>query len=121
MSDRSIPRIGGGRFRAVLLAGALWAAGCGEDGLGPSGAPRFVAIAAGGDHTCALAEDGTAWCWGSDTRGQLGDGAPVGEPRAVPVRVAGGLAFVSLALGEHHSCGIAGGGEAYCWGSGGYG
>jgi len=33
------------------------------------------ALAAGGGHTCALRGDGTLWCWGDDSVGQLGDGA----------------------------------------------
>ena len=33
-----------------------------------------VAIAAGGDHTCAMVEDGSTYCWGYNYFGQLGDG-----------------------------------------------
>ena len=33
-----------------------------------------VAIAAGGQHTCAIHEDGTVSCWGSNISGQLGEG-----------------------------------------------
>ena len=32
-------------------------------------APTFVALAAGRAHTCGLAADGTAWCWGANAFG----------------------------------------------------
>jgi len=31
-------------------------------------------VAAGAAHSCAIRGDGTVWCWGSNTSGQLGDG-----------------------------------------------
>lgn len=31
-------------------------------------------LAAGRNHTCALKDDGTVWCWGSNQHGQLGGG-----------------------------------------------
>lgn len=37
----------------------------------------IVAIAAGGAHTCALMNDGTIKCWGSNYWGQLGDGTAI--------------------------------------------
>lgn len=39
-------------------------------------------------HTCAVRKDGSVWCWGSNTRGQLGLGT-VDEGRKVPTRVPG--------------------------------
>lgn len=35
---------------------------------------RFSAVAAGDGHTCALDVDGSAYCWGRNSDGQLGDG-----------------------------------------------
>ncbi len=43
------------------------------------------AIAARGNHTCALVS-GAVWCWGQNNEGQLGDGSDAGS--AVPVPVA---------------------------------
>ena len=41
----------------------------------PVDAPLPVtALALGASHTCAQRDDGTAWCWGRDAEGQLGDG-----------------------------------------------
>ncbi|MCI5604818.1 MAG: hypothetical protein MR413_04125, partial [Clostridia bacterium] len=42
----------------------------------PSGRtlPKFVAIAAGENHSVALAEDGSVWAWGANGDGQLGYG-----------------------------------------------
>lgn len=46
--------------------------------LGPAKVPKItnaIAIAAGGQHTCAVHEDGTVSCWGDNRSGQLGDSA----------------------------------------------
>lgn len=75
----------------------------------------FTSIHAGGGHTCALADDGSAWCWGFNQNGQLGAGA--GPNRSEPQPVSGGLTFTTIAASQSlHSCGIATGGAAYCWG-----
>lgn len=75
-----------------------------------------VDVIAGRNHTCARLGDGTAWCWGENTRGQVGDGL-VGN-RLAPVQVANlpaGQAVTALALGDRHSCALVGG-ALWCWG-----
>jgi alpha-tubulin suppressor-like RCC1 family protein len=79
-----------------------------------SGGLRFTAIAGGGAHTCGIASGGTAYCWGANPDGELGNGNT--RSSATPVAVAGGLTFTSLAAGERHTCGITLAGVAYCWG-----
>jgi Regulator of chromosome condensation (RCC1) repeat len=58
--------------------------------------------------------DNLAYCWGVNSRGQLGDGTTVF--RATPVAVAGGLRFLELSAGTGHTCGITRRKDAYCWG-----
>lgn len=82
-----------------------------------AGGPPFRAIAAGGAHTCALADDGAAYCWGDDGHGQLGSGSGGGDPSAVPRPVGGELRFRLLTAGGLHTCGLTVEGRAYCWGS----
>jgi len=72
----------------------------------------------GQDHTCALrASDGTAWCWGRGTSGQLGTGA-FNVSSSSPVSVLGGMSFVSIGASDNATCGLLEDGSVYCWGSG---
>jgi alpha-tubulin suppressor-like RCC1 family protein len=73
----------------------------------------FTSLSVSG-HRCALAADGTAYCWGSNDGGQLGTGDRV--DRRAPTPVAGGLHFTSITTGEYHTCAIATDGTVYCWG-----
>jgi alpha-tubulin suppressor-like RCC1 family protein len=60
---------------------------CSRTPLAVAGSLRFTLISVGDLHACGLAVDGTAYCWGKNDRGQLGDGTLV--DRAGPVRVLG--------------------------------
>ena len=75
---------------------------------------HFISITAGARHTCAVASDGDAYCWGLDAYGQLGDGG--GANQTQPVRVAGGHTFSSVRAFGSHTCGTTMSGEAFCWG-----
>lgn len=95
----------------------------------------FVTVAAGGFHTCALASDGKAFCWGDNSTGELGDPDFPAERARVPIAVTGGFTFKSIAVGGGadasdyyygpvafgYSCAITTGGIAYCWGHNGQG
>ncbi|AHI05439.1 regulator of chromosome condensation, RCC1 [Bdellovibrio bacteriovorus W] len=82
-----------------------------------SGGLTFTSISAGHYHTCGIAEGGEAYCWGYRWSGALGDGIDSGFS-AVPVAVSGGHTFTSISVSQYHTCGIATGGQAYCWGGG---
>ena len=85
-----------------------------------SGGRTFNSLAAGNSHSCGLSQNGTAYCWGFNGQGQLGDGTFVTNQTA-PVAVAGDRTFVSIVAGNFHSCGLASSGTAYCWGHNGQG
>jgi len=76
---------------------------------------RFSQITAGQVHTCALTQEGEAYCWGGNWYGQLGDGTTTDRTR--PVAVGGGLRFVHLSAGTVFTCGATVQGAGYCWGS----
>lgn len=95
---------------------------------------RFASVATGSGHSCALVQDGTAYCWGLNDYGQLGATAADAECGRVqgssstqfvqlpcsfsPVAVQGGLKFKTLQLSGAVSCGVALDDRRYCWGRG---
>jgi uncharacterized protein YjdB len=86
-----------------------------------TGGHAFVQVMAGGfiGHTCGLTSNGTAYCWGENSVGQVGDGSFT--DRLAPTPVTGGLSFSRLDAGFRHTCGPSTTGTVYCWGSGGAG
>ena len=80
-----------------------------------SGGITFAAVsAAGQSHSCGIATNGAAWCWGVNADGELGTGNTTASNAPVPV--AGGLTFTSLNAGGTTTCGVTTSGAAYCWG-----
>ena len=78
---------------------------------------RQATVATGNYHSCALDSSGSAWCWGFNQYGSLGDGTTT--TRSAPAPVTGGQTFASLTAGALHTCGLTGAGIAYCWGGAG--
>ena len=74
-----------------------------------------ASVAVGSYHTCALTDEGVAYCWGRNFRGQLGDGTLTDRP--LPTPVATELNFSSLTAGSSHTCGLTAEGLAHCWGA----
>lgn len=67
--------------------------------------------------TCALTLDGTAYCWGVNTVGQLGNGSTSAAPIWSPQAVVGGHKFVRL---EHNGSAVyalTAAGKLFAWGS----
>jgi putative Ig domain-containing protein/regulator of chromosome condensation (RCC1) repeat-containing protein len=65
-----------------------------------------------GYRTCGIRTDNTAWCWGNNKFGQLGDGTTT--DRAVPTQIPG--SWKSLSMGGTSTCGISTDDTASCWG-----
>ena len=66
-----------------------------------------TAVDAGGHHCLALKSDGTAWAWGADFFGQLGDGSTTGNASYTPVQVSGLTGAIAIAGGDFHSLALA--------------
>jgi alpha-tubulin suppressor-like RCC1 family protein len=85
-----------------------------------------AAISAGYLHTCLISQSGSAWCWGYNGKGQLGNGSKDQlsvYPRMVSGLVSGVLAISAAEVGNDltnngtHSCAITTAGGAECWGN----
>ena len=63
--------------------------------------------------TCALREDHSVWCWGSNEAGQIASGRK-DAPRAT--KVARLDASVEVAAGNRHACAVLGDTNVACWG-----
>ena len=85
---------------------------------GPSGCNLIGTLEAGGSSTCATWSDGSLFCWGSNSLGQLGDGSTVS--RAAPTRVQGTV-WSAVAVSSGHSCALSTEGGLWCWGRNDYG
>jgi alpha-tubulin suppressor-like RCC1 family protein len=81
-------------------------------------------------HTCGLRADGSAFCWGYNLDGRLGDGSRISK--SVPTSVHGFAKWTSISAGPAHTCGLKASGpkvndtlvyygSAWCWGSNLYG
>jgi alpha-tubulin suppressor-like RCC1 family protein len=96
--------------------------------VGPVGLGRpAVAISAGGQHTCAILDDGTVRCWGSGVYGELGYGntSNVGYTAGSTPATAGpvylGQGARAISAGAGHTCAVLDDGSMRCWGWGEFG
>ncbi|WP_244238502.1 RCC1 domain-containing protein [Corallococcus terminator] len=71
-------------------------------------------FAGGQSHTLALKQDGTAWAWGHNGYGQLGDGTQT--HRLTPVRVPGMTGVAAFVAGGNHTVALRQDGTVWAWG-----
>jgi len=115
---------------AMVLAGTVLMTGCqmpfnttlleelkqqGDE----SAATAIPAISAGDAHTVALKSDGNIWAWGSNSKGQLGDGSTTARTNPVPVLNLSGI--VTIAAGGSHTVALRSDGSVWAWGYNAYG
>ena len=75
---------------------------------------NVTAIAAGGNYTVALKQDGTIWAWGDNYYGELGDGTYT--ERHTPVQVSGLSGVTAIAAGGRHTVAMKQDGTVWAWG-----
>jgi alpha-tubulin suppressor-like RCC1 family protein len=90
---------------------------CSPEPVAVAGGHRFTSLAGSRHvHLCALDDVGQAWCWGSNSAGQIGDGTT--EDRWFPTAVTGDHRFVQVSAGVGRTTAIDEDGVAWSWGSG---
>ncbi len=75
------------------------------------------------NHMCAIKKDKSVWCWGYNSSGQVGNGAPTTDCyppgdtcAAFPTAVVGLGEADQVVLGGWHSCARKPDGTVWCWG-----
>ncbi len=71
-------------------------------------------IAAGQSRTCAVLDDGSVQCWGSNEDGELGVGSKAAMTKGAVLL---GSKASSVVVGWHHACALIEGGAVKCWGT----
>jgi alpha-tubulin suppressor-like RCC1 family protein len=95
---------------------AFVASGCGESNPSRPPLTGAVAVSVGTSHACALMDDGSVMCWGSDALGELGRGV-TGPAVPIPAPVAAISNARSVAAGASFTCSLAPDGTVMCWGA----
>jgi len=125
---------GGFHSLGVRTGGTAWA--WGDNGQGKLGDNTIVSksspvsvvggftdwcqVSAGEAHSLGVRQSGTAWAWGANVQGRLGDDTTVSK--SSPVQVVGGFSdWCQIAAGGFHSIGVRQNGTAWAWGGGGSG
>ena len=137
---QSVMGIGVGKTCSLTSTGAAFCFGYNENGelsnetqagqaIAPSSpihvAPsiRWATLSAGSSsQICGIDTDGRGYCWGSNRKGQVGDGTTT--TRANPALLPNRWVQIAPGFGDYgkgnrdHTCGLATTGEVFCWGEG---
>lgn len=94
---------------------------------GQANQKHVVSVAAGVTHSAWVRDDGTVWCSGAGTNGQLGNAASITPTNNLPVQVVTPISegsttyepltgIVSVAAGNGHTFALSESGHVYSWG-----
>jgi alpha-tubulin suppressor-like RCC1 family protein len=135
-AEAALPRLALGYYHTCALKqdGSVWCWGLSPDGQIGDGtfvgrpvpvqvsglASGVVEISAGTHHTCARKSDGTLWCWGYNSNGQIGDGTVSDRPAPLQV-TALGSAVAGVSCGGKDTCALKTDGTLWCWGENNFG
>ena len=70
-------------------------------------------------HSLVLNKDGTAWAWGANNNGQIGDGSVTNS--TTPLAIPGLSNIIAVASGGSHSLAVTADGTVWSWGANGSG
>ena len=132
LSGATIASVAAGGYHSLALKsdGTVLAWGENGDGQLGDGSPSWsrgigpvpvknltgvVALAAGYWHSLALKSDGTVWTWGTNGKGQLGDGTT--NAQSVPVQVSGLTGVIAIAAGTDFNLALKSDGTVWGWGA----
>jgi hypothetical protein len=87
--------------------------------IGRCTVPRpIVEVSAGAEHQCVLDAEGTVYCWGDDSAGQIGARDPAGRCLvAAPIAVPLPMPALDVRAGENATCAVLADGTGRCWGA----
>ncbi|TMA25452.1 MAG: hypothetical protein E6J78_17410 [Deltaproteobacteria bacterium] len=88
---------------------------------GPALPASWTTVAAGSQHTCAVGSDGSLWCWGINSSGQLGQGGITPSFSMTPLKVGTATNWTIATSSSQTTCALRSDQSLWCWGSNGSG
>jgi alpha-tubulin suppressor-like RCC1 family protein len=122
----------GNTMCGLKKSGALWcwgsnfygALGIGDAGTGDNkflqptqeqSKSSWKMVSVGLDQTaCAIKNDASLWCWGSNGEGKFGNDSKMHS--TIPVKIGSETTWVDVTAGSAFTCGLKADGTAWCWG-----
>lgn len=85
---------------------------------GDNASGKWASITSWGYSSCGVAPDGSGYCWGGGSSGQLGTGNEddTDRPAAIVEGADGPTSWASVEAGYDYACGVGTNAKAYCWG-----
>ncbi len=110
---------------AIATDGSLWCSGYDPLGIVMPNNGMLQRIGSDNDwktisvgvvFACGLKVDGSAYCWGTDSHGELGDGTAGTGLTALPIPIAAGDTWLAISAGNEFGCGLKADASLWCWG-----